>query len=308
MGNSALGTKTTSPELRTTTYLAQYCSLMPTSLESRRQVAPDGRPFFGTPSDAGPIRRFAHDPALDAVLMALARGFGRRHWWPAESAFEIVVGAVLTQNTAWGNVELALANLRAAGALDPARLLDLDASAAGNQTARDSGPRKRAPTRPTQSSELTPLETLIRPSGAFRQKAKKLVAVTRWLESRSESFDLTFLATEPLEPLRTDLLAVFGIGPETADSILCYAAGRRTAIVDAYTRRILERHDLVPNATKAKYEDLRAWLQARLIDDPLVYEEFHALCVTAGYNHCKPTARCAGCPAQYGAGHVAAIE
>jgi len=257
-------------------------------LESRRQISPTGQAFFGTPQSTRnltrPIPRFAHHEDLDRVLTSLARGFGRRHWWPAESAFEIIVGAVLTQNTAWGNVELALANLRAAKALQPAALLALCDS----------------PKSANEPPAFTPLETLIRPSGAFRQKAKKLAAVTRWLHAHAPDFDLTFLATRPLEPLRQDLLSVFGIGPETADSILCYAAGRRTAVVDAYTRRILARHDLVPNATdtqKVKYEDLRTWLQLHLVDDQLVYEEFHALCVLAGYDHCKPTPRCETCPA-----------
>lgn len=258
---------------------------MPTSLESRRQVAPTGRVFFGTPQSTRdmtrPIERFAHHEDLDRVLTSLAQGFGRQHWWPAESAFEIIVGAVLTQNTAWGNVELALANLRRAKALEPAALLALCDE-----------PMREGP-------GLPPLEALIRPSGAFRQKAKKLGAVTRWLHAHAPDFDLTFLAARPLEPLREDLLSVFGIGPETADSILCYAAGRRTAVVDAYTRRILERHGLVPDATdakKVKYEDLRAWLQGQLVDDQLVFEEFHALCVVAGYDHCKPTPRCETCP------------
>lgn len=249
-------------------------------LESRRQTDPTGRPYFGTPQTrtTAPIAQFATDPGLESVLQALADGFGRRHWWPAESAFEVIVGAVLTQNTAWGNVELALANLRAARALEPATLLALPWGAS--------------------ESAVTPasLEALIHRSGAFRQKAKKLRAVTTWLQSHAPDFDLTFLAEAPLEPLRSELLRVFGIGPETADSILCYAAGRRTAVVDAYTRRVLARHELVPDAAKAKYEDLRNWLQARLVDDPLVYEEFHALFVVAGYEHCKPTAKCDTCP------------
>jgi len=249
-------------------------------LDHRRQTDPAGRTYFGTAETraSAPLARFATDPGLESVLQALADGFGRRYWWPAASAFEVIVGAVLTQNTAWGNVELALANLRAARALEPRALLALPWG--------------------TSEAEVAPgsLEALIGPSGAFRQKARKLRAVTAWMQSHSPNFDLGFLGAAPLEPLRDELLGVFGIGPETADSILCYAAGRRTAVVDTYTRRVLARHGLVPDAAKAKYEVLRNWLQARLIDDPLVYEEFHALFVVAGYDHCKPTASCETCP------------
>lgn len=261
---------------------------MHSTLDSRRQTAPSGVVFFGTPQAADrleePLERFADDPRLDALLLALARGFGRRHWWPAASAFEIFVGAVLTQNTAWGNVEKALARLRAADALHPARLLALPLGL-------------DAKGRDTEVPGARSLASLIRPSGAFRQKAKKLVAVGRWIESHAPDFDLGFLAHEPLEPLRDDLLAVFGIGPETADSILCYAAGRRTPVVDVYTRRVLERHGVLPGATRMSYAELRRWLRDRLLDEQLVFEEFHALMVAAGAQHCKPRARCEGCPA-----------
>lgn len=247
-------------------------------MRERLHRAPDGAPFVGADRGDAPLERFArHDvaggAALDALLLELAAGFGRRRWWPAASPFEVAVGAVLTQNTAWRNVELALANLRAAGALEPAALAQLAVA-------------KAAP-----AAALAPLEAAIRPSGFFRGKARKLAALTAWWPGDEA------LATRPLEPLRAELLAVHGVGPETADCILCYGGGRPVAVVDAYTRRLLGRHGLVPDADRIPYETLRAWLEERLLDDQLVREEFHALCVAAGYDHCKPTPRCETCPA-----------
>jgi len=202
---------------------------------------------------------------LDTLLRELARGFGPQRWWPAATPFEVIVGAILTQNTAWKNVEQALANLRRQGWTTPARLLDADEEA---------------------------LRRALVPSGYFNAKARKLRAISQWYLSAG---GLAALRERPLEPLRAELLGVWGVGPETADSILCYAAGRRTAVVDAYTRRILSRHALA--RADAPYEELRGWLQARLVRSQWVYEEFHALFVRAGYDNCKPTAACDDCPA-----------
>jgi len=207
----------------------------------------------------------ARERGLDRVLMELAAGFGWQRWWPARTPFEVIVGAVLTQNTAWRNVERALASLAARTPLTPARLLAL---------------------------EEEELALAIRSSGYYRSKARKLRAVCAWY---LDCGGLAALRGRRLEPLRRELLGVHGVGPETADSILCYAAGRRTAVVDAYTRRILGRHGLAP--AEAPYEELRAWLAERLVPSQFVFEEFHALCVRAGYEHCKPTALCEGCPA-----------
>ncbi len=220
-------------------------------------------PFVGTPS-RHPIRRFAHDERLDALLLDLHRGFGPQSWWPAETPFEVIVGAILTQNTAWTNVEKALASLTARTALTPAALLRMAPEA---------------------------LAEAIRASGYFRAKARKLHEIAGWY---LDAGGLAALRERPLEPLRRELLGVWGVGPETADSILCYAAGRRTAVVDAYTRRILERHRLLP--AEASYEDVRSWLMERLVASRRVYEEFHALFVRVGYHHCKPTASCESCP------------
>jgi endonuclease-3 related protein len=210
-------------------------------------------------------RRFAREPALERLLRELARGHGPQCWWPAETPFEVLVGAVLTQNTAWVNVERALVALKKHTALTPARLITLPSSELG---------------------------LVIRASGYFRAKARKLQELSRWY---LESGGLRHLAEAPLSEVRRELLAVWGIGPETADSILCYAAGRRVAVIDAYARRVLGRHGLVD--PELPYEELRAWLEERLVPSQAVHEETHALFVRAGYHHCKPTPRCDGCAA-----------
>ena len=226
-------------------------------------------PYVGS-ATGGRLRRFASDPEFDALLMELYRGFGPQRWWPAETPFEVIVGAILTQNTAWRNVELALHSLRNETELTPAALLALP------------------PTR---------MEHAVRSSGYFRAKARKLAAISRWY---LEVGGLRALRARPLAPLRSALLEVWGVGPETADSILCYAAGRRTAVVDAYTRRILARHRFLTG--DEPYETVRHWLTERLARSQRVFEEFHALCVRAGYDHCKPTPRCDACPATNPAG------
>jgi len=222
-------------------------------------------PYIGTPPPARAPRRWAEHAGLDALLRELSKGFGRQHWWPAHTPFEVMVGAVLTQNTAWTNVEKALAQLRAQELVTPARLLR-----AGDDE----------------------LCAAVRPSGYFRLKARKLRELSRW---HLEYGGLAALRESPLERVRADLLAVWGVGPETADSILCYAAGRPTVVVDAYTRRVLSRHGWVD--AEAPYESIRAWLTERLVPSQWILEEFHALIVRAGYDNCKPTARCETCPA-----------
>jgi len=210
-------------------------------------------------------RRFAREHALERLLRELALGFGPQRWWPAETPFEVLVGAILTQNTAWANVERALASLKARTRLTPARLLAL---------------------------REVELAQLVRSSGYFRVKAKKLRALSAWY---LEVGGLRALAEAPLAEIRAELLEVWGVGPETADSILCYGAGRRVVVVDAYTRRLLSRHGFLDAGLG--YEEMRAWLEERLVASQAVYEEFHALCVRVGYDHCKPTPRCASCVA-----------
>lgn len=233
-------------------------------LEPTPLVSPRG-PYVGTPPPRRAPRRWAHHPGLDRLLRELHAGFGFQRWWPARTPFEVIAGAILTQNTAWTNVEKALANLRALEALTPARLLALDDDR---------------------------LRSALTPSGYFNAKTRKLQEMARWYLAYG---GLRALREEPLERVRDDLLAVWGVGPETADSILCYAAGRPSVVVDAYTRRVLSRHGWCD--ADAPYSALRDWLAGRLIRSQWVIEEFHALFVRAGYEHCKPTARCAKCPA-----------
>lgn len=237
-----------------------------TTASGGRRVAragPDG-PWIGA-AGRRPLARFAHDERLDRLLLELQAGFGPQRWWPAETPFEVVVGAVLVQNTAWRNVELALAGLRRRVELAPEALLAL---------------------------EEPELARAVRSSGSYNVKAARLRAVARWLVALGGP---RALAGMPLAPLRASLLGVRGVGPETADAILCYAAGRPLPVVDAYAERILVRHGLIPAGTPRG--TLRDWLLARLLPSQVVMEEFHALCVRAGSAHCAPLARCAACPA-----------
>ena len=175
---------------------------------------------------------------------ALFQAWGAQHWWPAETRFEVIVGAYLTQNTAWTNVELALANLRAA------KVLSIE------------GIRK---------TKLGRLERMIRPSGYFRQKAARLKTFVAFLD-RNYAGSLDQLFARPTEGLREELLSLNGIGPETADSILLYAGNHPVFVVDAYTRRILERHQIL--LEKTSYEDIRKLFQHAL--SPIAHAQEHA--------------------------------
>jgi len=203
-------------------------------------------------------------PALHARLYG---HFGPQHWWPADTPFEVVVGAILTQNTAWGNVEKAIANLRDAGALTSPNL-------AGMALAR--------------------LEELIRPAGFFRQKASRLQRVAQLLE-RKHAGDVAALCAGELDAARHRLLALQGVGPETADSILLYAAGRPSFVVDAYTRRLLARLGLVRG--DEPYEAIRRRFMQELPAQAPLYNEYHALIVAHGKAFCrKRRPLCGECP------------
>ncbi len=165
----------------------------------------------------------------------LYHAWGAQHWWPAETRFEVIAGAYLTQNTAWTNVERALQNLRRADALSM------------------EGIRK---------TSLARLERLIRPSGYFRQKAKRLKIFVAFVDKQyASSLDRMF--SQPTDGLREQLLSLNGVGPETADSILLYAGNHPVFVVDAYTRRILDRHGLLPQ--KTDYEEIRQFFQKALL-------------------------------------------
>ncbi len=246
--------------------------------------------------------------ALRAYYQTLYSAWGCQHWWPAHSRFEMIVGAYLTQNTSWTNVEKALSNLR------QAKLLTVDGI-------------RRTPT--------SRLEKMIRPSGYFRQKARSLKLFVRFLD-RNYAGSLSKLFARPTAELRNELLALNGVGPETADSILLYAGNHGVFVVDAYTRRILERHEIIDPSTR--YEEIRSLCERALAAnmlcevDPIssqtaqvvidsdrrgschlpsrlssakrseqaqIFNEMHGLIVGVGKNYClKSQPHCEQCPLQ----------
>ncbi|HTC65350.1 MAG TPA: hypothetical protein VK709_21095 [Candidatus Saccharimonadales bacterium] len=209
----------------------------------------------------------AHSDELLRYYDAMSDALGPMRWWPAKTPFEVIVGAILTQSTAWGNVEMAIANLRAAKLLTPSAMLRV-------RTIR--------------------LATLIRPSGYFRQKAKKLKAFVRFLQTGYKG-SLARMFRTPTTELREKLLEVHGIGPETADSILLYGGNHPIFVVDAYTHRILGRHGITDG--KADYEKVRALIEKSIPRQAELFNEFHALIVNTGKSWCrKSVPRCEGCP------------
>jgi len=192
--------------------------------------------------------------------------YGQTGWWPADSPFEIAVGAILTQNTSWTNVESALNNLKTHQLLHPERILN--------------GPLDR-------------LENALRPSGFFRVKAKRLRHFCRYLIDTHHS-NMESLASLPLPKLRRQLLDIHGIGPETADDIILYACHKPVFVIDAYTRRIFGRHGLLDK--HVPYEDGRAFFENHLERDVALFKEFHALIVLTGKDYCKSAPQCENCP------------
>ncbi|MBI2677912.1 MAG: endonuclease III domain-containing protein [Candidatus Koribacter versatilis] len=235
--------------------------------------------------------RDGSDGAVRRYYAALLARWGAQHWWPAQSRFEVIVGAFLTQNTSWTNVEKAMRNLRRA------RKLSLDG---------------------VRSTPEPALAQLIRSSGYYQQKAHRLKRFVSWLDAtHGSSLDRMFAQPTPI--LRAELLALHGVGPETADSILLYAGGHPVFVVDAYTRRVFERHRLV--SRKAPYDELRALVEGSLValggelergSEPMHppsrmsrapreelaqhFNEFHGLIVRTGKDFCGTKATCAGCP------------
>jgi endonuclease-3 related protein len=241
--------------------------------------------------------------AIRAYYQTLFSSWGRQHWWPAQSRFEVIVGAYLTQNTSWTNVEKALGNLRKA---------------------------RRLTTDGIRRTPLHVLEQLIRPSGYFRQKAGRLKTFVSFLDARYGG-SLAEMFARPTIELREELLALNGVGPETADSILLYAGNHAVFVVDAYTRRIFERHQIVPSA--ASHEEIRQLVEQALCGAPAprwsvdgaasaagprgschrpsrvsasarparvqVFNEMHGLIVGVGKTYClKSQMRCEQCPLQ----------
>ena len=200
-------------------------------------------------------------------LVALYRGmldaYGLQAWWPAESAFEVAIGAVLTQNTNWNNVERALQRLREAGALQLEALLAMP---------------------------LEQLAELVRPSGYYNIKARRLRALCTFLR---ENGGLQALGGRPLEEVRKGLLSVKGVGPETADDILLYALGQPVFVIDSYTRRLLARHGLARG--DEDYEELRAGFEQVLPADVELFRQYHALIVEHAKAACRKRPECKAC-------------
>jgi endonuclease-3 related protein len=203
--------------------------------------------------------------ALTGIYRRLLDRFGHQHWWPAEEPFEVVVGAILTQSAAWGNVQKAIANLKAAEALSPVRLRRL---------------------------QLPRLARLVHPCGYYNAKALKLKSFAFWLGNHYGD-DLARLFAGDTVDLRQQLLSVHGIGPETADSILLYAAGKPIFVIDAYTRRIFSRIGLTPE--KDSYAGYQAFFMDSLPADAGLFNEYHALLVRLGKDVCRRRPLCPQC-------------
>jgi len=204
---------------------------------------------------------------LETYYEELLRQFGPQGWWPARTRLEVILGAILTQNTSWQNAARAIASLRQAGFLRWPRL---------------------------RQASIAELETCIRPAGYFRQKARAIQTFIRWLDDIHHG-SLDALFAQPPESARSQLLALRGLGPETADAILLYAGKLPFFVADAYTRRILARHDLIPPGDG--YLAAQRFLHQHLPAHEALFNEFHALLVEAGKRHCKrQAAECPGCP------------
>jgi endonuclease-3 related protein len=203
---------------------------------------------------------------LNDIYNLLFARFGPQHWWPGETQFEIIIGAILTQNTNWANVEKAITNLKKANVLTSDRLHRLD---------------------------IKNLADLIRPAGYYNIKAKRLKNFLNWFAD-NYNLQLSRLESVPTDQLRSELLSVKGIGPETADSILLYALNRPVFVIDAYTARICSRHHLIDEG--ADYDEIKDLFESHLPADIQLFNEYHALLVRLGKDFCKPTPKCDTCP------------
>jgi endonuclease-3 related protein len=203
---------------------------------------------------------------LEEVYQRLLAAFGPQHWWPGDSPFEVLIGAVLVQNTSWQNVARAIDNLKQEDLLDPHALYAV-------------------------STEE--LEELIRPAGYFRVKTRRLRNLLELLVERYDGSLEAMFATG-LDALRAELLGISGVGPETADSILLYAGGLPTFVVDTYTHRVFARHGWIE--FDADYYAIKDHFESGLERDAALYNEYHALLVRVGKLHCRKTPKCDDCP------------
>ena len=197
--------------------------------------------------------------SLPELYQRLFVEYGEQHWWPGETPFEVMVGAILTQNTAWTNVEKAITALKEADALNPDAL---------------------------RIRPLDELAALIRPSGYFNAKARKLRALGEYLGEYEDDIDAVF-GSQPLNELREELLGLHGVGPETADSMLLYAGNLPSFVIDAYTMRVLSRLGIIDADERPSYEAVRALFHKALPTDVQLFNEYHALFVAHGKDVCK---------------------
>ncbi|MBT3182463.1 MAG: hypothetical protein HN337_08160 [Deltaproteobacteria bacterium] len=203
---------------------------------------------------------------LKSAFDRLLNHYGPRNWWPGDTPFEVMVGAILTQNTNWKNVEKAIENIKRKKLLDPKKLLDLQPSM---------------------------LADLIRPAGFFRLKTKRLRNFLKYYIDNYDGSDER-MAGQSLDTLRLELLAINGVGRETADSILLYALNKPIFVIDAYTKRILLRHSLC--SEEAEYVELQELFTDSLSEDWRLYNEYHALIVEVAKEFCKKNPKCDECP------------
>lgn len=202
--------------------------------------------------------------SLNSIYQRLLTRYSPQRWWPAETKFEMMVGAVLTQSAAWVNVEKAISNLKSAGALSP---------------------------EPLRRMEIAELARLVYPSGYFNAKAYKLCALADWLGRYND--ELTAFDTRDTACLRRELLQVHGIGPETADSILLYALERPVFVIDAYTRRVFSRLGIAP--VRDTYSDWQEMFSACLPAEVPLFNEYHALIVRHAKEFCRKVPLCNEC-------------
>jgi endonuclease-3 related protein len=215
---------------------------------------------------SGEVPRKLKATQLARVYKALRKAYGHQNWWPGDTAFEVIVGAILTQNTAWTNVEKAIANLKKEGKLSFKAL-------------------RRVPAKN--------LSQMIRSAGYFNVKADRLKCFMDFLHRECRG-DLSKLKKNTMSALREKLLAVKGVGPETADSILLYALDKTSFVIDAYTKRIFSRHGLAKD--HEDYEKWREIFMRSLPEDRGLYNDFHAQIVRTGKDYCRKVPRCDRCP------------
>ena len=203
---------------------------------------------------------------LTVMFRLLLNHYGPRHWWPAETKLEMMVGAVLTQNTNWKNVEKAIENLKKKRLISVKELYSID---------------------------LSVLAQEIRPAGYYNIKTNRLKNLINFIVDHYDG-DVDILLSDEVHTLRHGLLSVNGIGPETADSIVLYAANHPVFVIDAYTHRILYRHNMIDD--QATYQDMQELFMDNLPDDSSLFNEFHALIVETGKDYCRKKPLCGECP------------